>query len=448
MKLTTLIIAGLLIAVGTTFAQKGVEDGSKYGHGEDSVNCMKNSSLYYENLRNKNYKTAFPYWEKVFNECPLSMSRIYNDGVKIVKGLMEKEADETKKEEYFQYIMKIYDQRIKYYGNSRKYPESYIIGWKAMDIIRYKGNDAEAMMEAYQLFNKSIEGRGILSLEGVLNNHILNTIELYRKDKLTAEDVVEAYNKVSDVYEEKIKKSPEDEKLQGYIATMEKIVADSGVLTCEKMEDIFGAKYDENADNLAWLKRINRILSQQLCENDLTFKVAESIHKLEPSASSARGMAVKCLKSKDFDGAEKYYNEAITLEENSASKGSYFYELGMVFMAQNKYPEARDNFRKAIDTKPKWGLPYMQIGLIYAYSAPNCGDSEFAHQCSYWAVVDKFEQAKSADPSVTDEANKHIKTFSAYFPKVDDLFYEKLKEGDTYKVNCWINETTKVRAKK
>ena len=29
----------------TGIAQKGVEDGSRYGHGEDSITCIKNLSL-------------------------------------------------------------------------------------------------------------------------------------------------------------------------------------------------------------------------------------------------------------------------------------------------------------------------------------------------------------------------------------------------------------------
>ncbi len=75
MKITTLIISALLFSTAM-FAQKGVEDRSKFGHGEDSIRCMENLSLYSEYYKQKNFKEALPYWTIAFNECPLSTSRL------------------------------------------------------------------------------------------------------------------------------------------------------------------------------------------------------------------------------------------------------------------------------------------------------------------------------------------------------------------------------------
>ena len=450
MKLTTLIISGLLITIGNVFAQKGVEDGSRYGHGQDSINCLSNSTLYYENYKNKDYKSAYPYWIKVFDECPTSSSAVYSAGAIIVQHMIDDESNPVKKEEYYQLLMKVYDQRMKYYGNSRKYPVSYIQGIKAVSILKYKRDEIPAMKEAQDLFAKAIEKRGDDAQNAVITTYFTNTIALFKVDELSAEDVVNVYTTLSDILEEKTKEDPDNEELQMITSGIEKLFADSGAANCDKIQEVFGAKFDENSTNVDWLKRVNRILNQQLCENELTFKVAESLHKLEPSASSARGMAVKCLKSKDFDGAVKYYNEAIKLETNKMDKGSYNYELGLIYISQNKYPEARVYLLKASELRPDWGLPYMQIGLIYGLAAPNCGENEFEHKCAYWAAVDKFIKAKTVDPSVTEEANKHIKTFSAYFPNTEELFFYQSKignVGDSYKVGCWINETTTIRAK-
>ena len=47
MKMFTMLCA---LSLGTTavFAQKGVEDGSRFGHGEDSLRCLQNISIYSE----------------------------------------------------------------------------------------------------------------------------------------------------------------------------------------------------------------------------------------------------------------------------------------------------------------------------------------------------------------------------------------------------------------
>jgi hypothetical protein len=45
MKKFGLIALALVSAMGVN-AQKGVEDGSRYGHGQDSINTWRNISMY------------------------------------------------------------------------------------------------------------------------------------------------------------------------------------------------------------------------------------------------------------------------------------------------------------------------------------------------------------------------------------------------------------------
>lgn len=53
MKMFTMLCA---LSLGTTaaFAQKGVEDGSRFGHGEDSIRCLQNISIYSEYVKTDN----------------------------------------------------------------------------------------------------------------------------------------------------------------------------------------------------------------------------------------------------------------------------------------------------------------------------------------------------------------------------------------------------------
>ena len=53
MKMFTMLCA-LTLGATATFAQKGVEDGSRFGHGEDSVRCLKNISIYTEYVKTDN----------------------------------------------------------------------------------------------------------------------------------------------------------------------------------------------------------------------------------------------------------------------------------------------------------------------------------------------------------------------------------------------------------
>ena len=52
------------------------------------------------------------------------------------------------------------------------------------------------------------------------------------------------------------------------------------------------------------------------------------------------------------------------------------------------------------------------------------------------------------DPEFADIADKRIATYQAYFPATEVMFFYNITEGDSYTVECWINEVTTARAAK
>jgi len=74
-----------------------------------------------------------------------------------------------------------------------------------------------------------------------------------------------------------------------------------------------------------------------------------------------------------------------------------------------KFSKARTAARQAMKHKSNWGAPLILIGKLYASSGPLCGPGT--------GFKDIFSR-----------------------PEV--------KEGGTFKVKCWIQESTKVRAAK
>ena len=132
MNKINVLAAALFMTASATFAQKGIDDGSKYGHGADSVRCIMNLVQYGDAVKQKDFKGAYEPWLVVFNECPLAKkTTLYTDGVKIAKTLYQG----TKDEQYYDLLLKVYDQRMKYYGNDKNYPTSYLKDMKALDLI-------------------------------------------------------------------------------------------------------------------------------------------------------------------------------------------------------------------------------------------------------------------------------------------------------------------------
>lgn len=451
MKPNNLIIVALFVSAMTVNAQKGAADGSKYGHGEDSIRCLTNLSLYTEYFKQKSYSDAFPYWEIVFNECPLSQMSLYPNGAVIIKSFLDKETDAAKKDELYNYLLKVHDQRIQYFGTNSKYPKAYILGIKAVDMLKYKKDDLATSKQAYALLNDAVTGRGAQTDPAVLITHMSNAASLYKAKEITAEEIVTVYTSVSEIIDAQIANKPDNDengKLDETKAAIEKLFVATGAADCETIQQIFSPQFEKNATNVAWLKRVSNLQSKQECANDLVFKVSESLHKIEPSANSARGLAVMCLKNKETDKAITYYKQAVELEQNQENKGTLNYTLGIIYMSQDNYAQARTYFQRASELRPGWGLPYIQIGILYGSSAKSCGKDEFEQKGVYWAAIDKFSKAKTVDPTIADEANKQIATYSAHFPSKEDIFFHGMTEGSAYTVGCWINETTTIRAKK
>ena len=452
MKFTRLVILGLVLSAGTLFAQKGVEDGSKYGHGEDSIRCLKNLSLYYQYYKQKNIADALQYWQIAFDECPKSRSSIYSNGEKMYTILLSKEKDPVKREEYYNKLMQIYDQRIKYFGNSKKYPTPYILGKKAISMLKFKGDDPAVMKEAYALLEKAISQRGAKSQAAVLQTFLAASIKQYKSGNIDAEKVVNDYNTVVKILDQQIAQlqGSKKEKAVELKAMVDKMFATSGVASCENIEKIFGPQLTEHTGDQDWLERINRLLSKNDCgDSQLFFKTSELLYRIEPSANSAYGLFKMNLKTQNMDKAMEYIKEAIELEQNPEEKARFLTKLALLYLSEKKYPEVKATALKALKLNPKLGDAYILIGKAYAAAAKDFGKDAFTHSTVYWAAVDKFYKAKQVDPEVADEAQNLINIYSAHFPGKEEIFFQKdVNLGGTYHIGGWINETTKVREKK
>lgn len=451
MKILKLLIVGLLTLTTGTFAQKGVEDGSRYGHGEDSIRCTTNLTLFADDVKQKKLAEAYSKWIIVFNECPLAHSSIYTDGVKIASYLYEKEKDAVKKEEYYNLLMKVYDQRMKYFGDNPRYPTSYIKGLKAYSMLEYKRNDIEVVKEANRLLEESLAGN-INTIQAPFTlSYMTSTAALFKEGSFSAETVVKNYIKVSEINDKLIAAASERTKESFNQAKIgiEQLFASSGAADCSTIAKIFGPKLDENKENLDWLKMVNFLLVRAECnESDLFFSTSEYRHRIEPSSASAYGLAKMYLKQNDTNRALEFYKEAVELETESAQKARFLYEMGLISMSHENYQMARNYANRAIELRGDWGAPYILIGKLYAAAAKSIGTKEFEKKAGYWVAVDKFLRAKTVDATVTQEANELINLYSQYFPGSEELFFEGIQDGTPYTVGGWIGEKTTVRAKR
>ena len=90
------------------------------------------------------------------------------------------------------------------------------------------------------------------------------------------------------------------------------------------------------------------------------------------------------------------------------------------------------NALEALKINPNNGQALLLIGKAYAFYSPSYGADAFDHASVFWAAVDKFARAKQVDPSVAEEADKLISTYSPHFPNKEEAFFRSVTE-DVYK---------------
>jgi tetratricopeptide (TPR) repeat protein len=437
MKQIALLVLGLIFIVEVGNAQKKAPD-----YGEDSIKCLRNLSLYTEFYNQKNYADAYKPWRTTVEICPGSNKNIYIHGATMFKITIRKEKDPAVKEQYIDSLMWLYNRRIEHFGQ-----EGYVLGRKGVDLFRLNNEKFE---EAYDIINKSVELRGNKSEVNTLVYWLQTAVLKFQADENHRETVLNNYSKAIDILDYQLKKETKAKKIQKIedgIKNLEEIFSKSKAPDCDALIALFTPKFEAAPEDIELLKKITMLLDRYECtDSDLFVKSSENLYKLEPSAESAYMVAKLYLKKADYDKASGYYKEAIEQQTDSLLLSKYYYELATLTHAKGGMSQtARSYAYKAIANNPNDGNPYLLIGRIYAGSSKECGENEFEQKAVYWASVDKFKKAKAVDPSIAEEANKEIMTYSQYFPNTEEAFFYDYHEGNTYEIGCWINETTKVR---
>lgn len=423
--------------------------------------CVINVSLFNESVKNKQFADAYGPWYEVYTTCPNANKAIYSQGAKILEWKYENASSDAEKKEIREMVLQMHDKRVRYFGNDPKYPTAYILGQKALDYCSYFPED-ELKEQAYGWLKESVKGMGDKSQITVLTKLVEVSYGLYKSnpDKY-GEQFITDYQLASgylaaDAADASNKNAAVAASQKDYV---DNLFAVSGAADCSKLDEIYAQVVADNAQNLDMLNKIAKLYYRVKCtESEVYFAACEAAHKLQPTEESAAGCAMMCVKKGDSKGAIEYYEQALTLadaEGNAENKADYLYSIALMNFNIKNYPQARTYARRSLEVQANQGRCILLIGLCYASSQPYSGGNVPAAKAAilnktvYWVAVDKFVQARNADPTVADAATQYINAYSKYFPTNEEIFdLPELQNGASFTVGGWIGETTTCRAAK
>lgn len=449
---------------GTLAAEGGAEESVDEGEvvlktlqelmSEQDKDFMNELSLYTEFYKQEDYNSALPHWRKVYNKYPKSTENVYIQGIKMYESLIENSETPEERQKNIDQLMKIYDKRIKYFGE-----KGYNLGRKATAWLEYKlgpnsnleGDQMkDALKQGYEWISESIEERGVDTELPVLLLLMQTSKSLFKLGELPKETVVKNYNIATNTLNTIVEKGDDEKRvsdaneIRPYI---EDIFGTSGAADCEALISIFKPQYEENKQDVDFIKNMLRRLRRADCgESRLFSNATEQLYQLEPSAEAAFNMARRYVQRDDAEKAKEYYLQAMEQETNDELLATYFYEYALfVFAKEQALQEARNYAKKALDLNPQYCEALMLIGDIYVAASRNYGEDDFEKATVFWTAVDYFERARRAGDDCAVDAAQKANTYRKYFPNKEEGFFRSLQEGQAYTVGGWINEPTKIR---
>ena len=454
------LIALALVTVTSVYAQKGVEDGSRYGHGEDSINILRKMSIYSEFVKSGNYKDAYESgWKEVFHDAPLASVNTYTYGIRILQNLYNDAKKEKNTELMTQYsneLFEVFEQRLKYLDKlnamaKNKVSEAEIYGQYGHAFRSY--NPKVSVSRAYELLRKAVDlGQGNTQYY-VLDDLMAVSSTRYSNKKDNEEyreALIQDYLDCSSYIDVFISNHQDDEKILAAATTVKENIdghfVKSGAADCESLQSIYGPKIEDNKDNLEYLTKVVRLMTIFECQSsDAYLTAAEYAHKISPSYTTAKALGKLYIKQReDYDRALEFYNQAIELSDNKVEIGDTYYQMASLYYTKENYDRSRSALQKCLSNTPNKGDAYILMAMLYSKKV-DWATEPALNRCAYFAVIDKLEQAKRVDSSVTAKANELISQYKLQCPQAEDLFMLGYKVGDKVEIKGWINETTTIR---
>ena len=409
--------------------------------------CMENLSLFHESVKNKQYDEAYGFWLPVYQSRPDLNKAIYTDGTEILGHRYQQATDENVRKALRDSIMQLHDDRIKYFDEAR-YPDTYVLGVKAMDYLTYFPED-ELALPAYGWMKESVTALGAKAQITVLRKFVELSYNIYKSNtEQYGDQFLADYQLASAALEQIVVAGGKNaEHATSQKAYVDRLYAASGAADCGQMDQMYATVVAESANDIEKLGSIMKLYRRLGCtESDVYFAAAEHAHKLQPTDESAAGCAQMCIKKGDLNGALEYYKQALSMVADDEDKADYLYRVANVYVLLKNYQQGAAYAQQSLDVNPEDGRCYLLIGICYA--SAKIYDDPILARSVFWVACDMFRKAKTVDSSCATDANKLIATYSQYFPSKEDVFFHKeLNDGQPFRVGGWIGKTTTCRSK-
>uniref|UniRef100_UPI004047C5F2 hypothetical protein n=1 Tax=Roseivirga sp. TaxID=1964215 RepID=UPI004047C5F2 len=385
----------------------------------------------------KRYRQAANSLHWLMVNTPKLYDGLYVNAYKAYEELTDAETDPAKKQVYLDSMFISYELKDQLFGLS-----DLEVNNLAYRYYKYYKEDADKYDKALEVYARTYE-----KPSEVINNNLVGYMDIVRrsyakKKSLSEEQILDIYAKINEVIDQKIAAGEDAERLERYKEVVSQMLTSTVNVDCDFISTKLYPSLQQNPGDINLAKKIFQLaLSAKCSDADFFLETIEIVHKAEPTAGIAGLLAKRRSALKQYDEAEKFFAEAISLESDPAKKADLYLSSARTYAVAGKKGQARDEALKAADTdKSMASEAYSLIGNLYMGSFDDCkqGQSQVNDRAVFFAAYDMFTKAGDS------EGQKRAK---AQFPTIAQVFENNLEEGAPIKVGCWINVSTTIKTR-
>lgn len=362
---------------------------------EDSIKIgRQNISLFQQSLQNQDYGEARINLRWLLKNAPYAITGIYTQGPFVYYNLISKETDQAKKLTLFNEMMEVFAAREKNLDvlNTFSKTKSTLGDVLALKADYYNwtapntpgsGYTLNKSYDNYSKAIKMINEKGGREIEGsVLQNFFLVSDAMYKSaPNVLREQYLQDYLDSKEACEKMLQLAKEakiegDEekanklvaKYDGPLALIEQTFSASGAADREQIIAIYTKKFEDYKDDINKLNSAITLMAQNDCDDtDIYYQYAEAAYAIEPTFTSAIGLAQKAQQDSEMEKMLDYYNKALELAKSDAARGIICLNITNALTKSKQYTGALTYAEKSITyNSDLTGKAYLKMANIYA----------------------------------------------------------------------------------
>lgn len=393
------------------------------GNNEDSIKTAKGYiTMFQQAGANKDWQDMYINFQWLKKYAPFAVNGIYTQGPFMFYNLINAEQDPAKKKQYFDEMMELFNLRQKNldvlntFANTKSTlgdvlsVKAEYYNWTAPAVL---GKDFD-LRESYKNFSEAIKmvneqgGREITGsflqtfflVSDAVYKAMPNTMrEQYLQDYLDSKDACEKMLQLA----KEAKENGDNEKAEKLLATydaplaaIEQTFTQSGAADSAQLIAIYTKKFDTYKADINKLNSSLTLMQQNDLDNvDIYYQYAEAAYALEPTFTSAIGLAQKSQRDGELEKMLEYYNKALELASSDARRGAICLNICNGLTKSKQYTGALTYAEKAIAYNPEYtGKAYLKMANIYTLLG------------QYGEAISYCDKASEADITVSGSASR------------------------------------------